>query len=47
MEILAPHIEHLNARNIFHEIDTNGNGVINVDEFLASFDGGKMKQGEE
>ena len=47
MEILAPHIEHLNARNIFHEIDTNGNGVINVDEFLASFDDGKMKQGEE
>ncbi|MBT7938133.1 MAG: hypothetical protein HN696_03105, partial [Euryarchaeota archaeon] len=33
--------------NIFHEIDTNGNGVINVDEFLASFDDGKMKQGEE
>lgn len=47
MEILAPHIGHLNARNLFHEIDTDGHGVINVDEFLASFDDGKIKQGEE
>jgi Ca2+-binding EF-hand superfamily protein len=47
MEILAPNIEHLNARNLFHEIDTNGDGVIDLDEFLASLDDGKMKQGEE
>jgi APA family basic amino acid/polyamine antiporter len=47
MEILAPHIGHLNARNLFHEIDTNGDGVIDLDEFLASLDDGKMKQGEE
>jgi len=47
MEILAPHIGHLNARNLFHEIDTDGDGVIDVDEFLASFDDGMMEQGEE
>lgn len=47
MAILAPHIEHLNARNLFHEIDENGDGVIDVDEFLESFDAGKMRQSEE
>ena len=46
MKILAPDIEHLNARNLFHEIDKNRDGVIDVDEFLESFDAGKMQSEE-
>ena len=47
MGILAPHIEHINARNLFHEIDETGDGVIDVDEFLESFDQGKLNLAEE
>lgn len=46
MKILAPDIEPLNARNLFHEIDKNRDGVIDVDEFLESFDAGKMQSEE-
>ena len=46
MKILVPNIEHLNARNLFHEIDKNQDGVIDVDEFLESFDAGKMHSEE-
>lgn len=46
MKILVPDIEPLNARNLFHEIDKNRDGVIDVDEFLESFDAGKMQSEE-
>jgi len=38
MSMIAPHYEATHARNLFHEIDTNGNGVIDVDEFLAGIE---------
>ncbi|HJM41660.1 MAG TPA: EF-hand domain-containing protein, partial [Candidatus Thalassarchaeaceae archaeon] len=34
MGIIAPRFDAFHVRNLFHEIDTNGNGVIDVDEFL-------------
>jgi len=46
MEVLSPKMEHFHLRNLFHEIDENGDGVIDVNEFLESFDAGKM-QAEE
>jgi len=38
MGIIAPNLERFHLRNLFHEIDTDGNGVINVDEFLSGID---------
>ena len=38
MEILAPHLGRFHLRNLFHEIDDNHDGVINIDEFLEAFD---------
>jgi Ca2+-binding EF-hand superfamily protein len=38
MRILTPHYDDFHLRNLFHEIDTNGNGIIDVDEFLSEFD---------
>jgi Ca2+-binding EF-hand superfamily protein len=38
MSMIAPQYEAAHARNLFHEIDTNGNGVIDVDEFLAGIE---------
>ena len=38
MSILAPKYDKFHVRNMFHEIDTDENGVIDVDEFLDSFD---------
>ena len=38
MSIIAPEYEKNHCRNIFHEIDTDENGMIDVDEFLDSFD---------
>ena len=38
MGIIAPHLSRFHVRNLFHEIDANANGVINVDEFLAGID---------
>ena len=34
MGIIAPRFDAFHVRNMFHEIDTSGNGVIDVDEFL-------------
>ena len=34
MSIIAPHYDAFHVRNMFHEIDLNANGVIDVDEFL-------------
>ncbi len=38
MSIIAPQFSRFHVRNLFHEIDTNGNGVIDVDEFLSGID---------
>lgn len=38
MSVLAPHLGKFHLRNLFHEIDLDGNGVIDVDEFLISFE---------
>jgi len=38
MSIIAPNLDRFHLRNLFHEIDSDGNGVINVDEFLFGID---------
>ena len=38
MSIIAPQFSRFHVRNLFHEIDVNGNGVIDVDEFLEGID---------
>jgi len=38
MSIIAPNLDRFHLRNLFHEIDSDGNGVINVDEFLYGID---------
>ena len=38
MSIIAPQFSRFHVRNLFHEIDVNGNGVIDVDEFLRGID---------
>ena len=37
MGILAPDYDRFHARNMFHEIDANADGIIDIDEFLGSF----------
>ncbi len=39
MGIIAPQYDKFHVRNLFHEIDTNNNGVIDVDEFLEGIEG--------
>ena len=39
MSIIAPKYEHFHVRNLFHEIDANRDGVIDVNEFLDGIDG--------
>ncbi|MAE38264.1 MAG: hypothetical protein CL969_01345, partial [Euryarchaeota archaeon] len=46
MKILAPELKHFHIRNLFHEIDLNQDGVIDVDEFLESLENGKLEQEE-
>ncbi|MCS5537758.1 MAG: EF-hand domain-containing protein [Candidatus Poseidoniaceae archaeon] len=38
MEILSPNYDSDYVRKIFHEIDTNGDGVVDVDEFLEGME---------
>lgn len=38
MSIIAPHLERFHVRNLFHEIDLDGNGIIDIDEFLLGID---------
>ncbi len=38
MSIIAPQFSRFHVRNLFHEIDTSGNGIIDVDEFLNGID---------
>jgi len=47
MRILTPHYDDFHLRNLFHEIDLNGNGIMDVDEFLESFDEEIITQQEE
>ena len=47
MEVLSPEMEHFHLRNLFHEIDANNDGIIDVDEFLESFDEGLLNNSEE
>ena len=42
MGIIAPQFSRFHVRNLFHEIDTNGNGVIDVDEFLNGIDSASL-----
>ena len=47
MNILVPDLEHFHLRNLFHEVDIDGNGVIDIDEFLISFENGTVDDSEE
>ena len=47
MGIIAPKYDSFHARNLFHEIDVDKNGIILVDEFLASFDDEILDSQEE
>ncbi|MDP6907053.1 MAG: amino acid permease [Candidatus Thalassarchaeaceae archaeon] len=38
MSIIAPQYDSFHVRNMFHEIDTNADGVIDVDEFLEGIE---------
>jgi Ca2+-binding EF-hand superfamily protein len=38
MRILSPELKHFHVRNLFHEIDLNQDGVIDVDEFLETLE---------
>ncbi len=38
MNILEPELDHFHLRNMFHEVDINGNGIIDIEEFLNSFE---------
>ncbi|MBO57760.1 MAG: amino acid transporter [Euryarchaeota archaeon] len=46
MEVLSPEMEHFHLRNLFHEIDDNDDGIIDVEEFLKSFDEGLLNAEE-
>jgi amino acid transporter len=38
MSIIAPHYDAFHVRNMFHEIDLNNDGVVDVDEFLQGIE---------
>jgi amino acid transporter len=38
MSIIAPELDRFHVRNLFHEIDIDGNGIIDIDEFLLGID---------
>ena len=38
MSIIAPHLDRSSVRNLFHDIDLDGNGIIDLDEFLLGID---------
>jgi Ca2+-binding EF-hand superfamily protein len=45
MSIIAPHLERFHVRNLFHEIDMDGNGIIEIDEFLLGIDDDNLFDG--
>ena len=38
MSIIDPNLDRSSVRNLFHEIDLDGNGIIDLDEFLLGID---------
>ncbi len=38
MSIIAPELDRFHVRNLFHEIDIDANGIIDIDEFLLGID---------
>ena len=38
MSIISPHMDRSVVRDLFHEIDLDGNGIIDLDEFLFGID---------
>jgi amino acid transporter len=38
MSIIAPELGRFHVRNLFHEIDIDANGIIDIDEFLLGID---------
>jgi len=46
MSVIAPQFTRFHMRNLFHEIDDNRDGVIDVDEFLSGIDGDNLFEGK-
>ena len=42
--MLQPSIEPFHARALFHEIDTDGDGMIDIEEFIQSMTDGNSNQ---
>ena len=38
MSIISPHLDRSGVRDLFHQIDLDGNGIIDLDEFLRGID---------
>ena len=38
MSIIDPHLDRSSVRSLFNEIDLDGNGIIDLDEFLLGID---------
>ncbi len=38
MSIIAPQYDRFTVRNMFHEVDLNGDGIIDIQEFIASYE---------
>ena len=38
MSIIAPQLDRSSVRDLFNEIDLDGNGIIDLDEFLFGID---------
>ena len=38
MSIISPRMDRAVVRDLFHEIDLDGNGIIDLDEFLLGID---------
>ncbi|DAC27230.1 MAG TPA: hypothetical protein D7H76_00470, partial [Candidatus Poseidoniales archaeon] len=43
LDVLQPSIEPFHARSLFHEIDSDGDGMIDIEEFVGSMSDGKYE----
>ena len=43
LDVLQPSIEPFHARALFHEIDADGDGMIDIEEFVGSMSDGKFE----